>query len=87
MDKFLNCMHLAIRAERTVAPLRYAAKWEGKEGIKFCHLATMGIIDGRTWKGTEQQSPFAFIPPPSLPNAQESSLPPKIYSAAAQEVA
>ena len=59
---------------------------QGKEGIKFCHLETLGIIDGRTWKGTEQQSPFAFIPPPSLPNAQESSLPPKIYSAA-QEVA
>ena len=31
----------------TMAPLRYAAKFDpflGKEGIKFCHLATLGAF-------------------------------------------
>ena len=51
--RFLDCMCFALWALRTLAPLRYATKFdpflsldcarvEG-EGIKFCHLATLRV--------------------------------------------
>ena len=56
ISQFQDCVCLALWARRTLAPLCYAAKFDpflsldcarveggvkGKEGIKFCHLATL----------------------------------------------
>ena len=64
---FLDCMCFALRDWRTMALLRYAAKFDPflsldcaprpppwcsprKEGIKFCHLATLQEKDPCFWK-------------------------------------
>ena len=75
--RFFERMCLALRASRTMAPLRYAAKFDpflsldfasthalhpgtiqGKEGTKFCHLATLAPGPGGSSSRGTPRGPF-----------------------------